>query len=139
MVKIIFYRQKIFTNLMKNKNSFYLDNTYKVVTSFANYISPNNIREDNLRRLWISLGREPALGTPQPNGTYQWLTAPFIRFSNEIILSIYPEDNGIVWFSSSSSIIKYDLTQSNFYNSDYSVLSEKWILVQIQQYIMEGS
>jgi serine phosphatase RsbU (regulator of sigma subunit) len=109
----------------EEKNSFYLDNTYKVVPSFANSINPNNIREDNLRRLWISLGREPALGTPQPNGTYQWLTAPFKRFSNEIILSIYPEDNGKVWFSSSSSIIKYDLTQSNFYNSDYSVLIRK--------------
>ena len=109
----------------EDKNTFYLDNTYKVVTSLANYISPNNIIEDNLRRLWISLGREPALGTPQPNGTYQWLTAPFIRFSNEIIQSIYPEDNGIVWFSSSSSVIKYDLTQSNFYNSEYSVLVRK--------------
>lgn len=111
-----------------NNNSFYLDNTYKVVSPLANYISPNNIREDNLRRLWISLGREPALGTPQPNGTYQWLTAPFIRFSNEIIQSVYPENDGIVWFSSSSSIIKYDLTQSNFYNSEYSVLVRKVVI-----------
>lgn len=106
----------------KNNKSFYLDNTYKVVSSLANYISPNNIVEDNLRRLWISLGREPALGTPQPDGKYQWLTSPFKRFSNEIIQCIYPENNGIVWFSTSTSIIKYDLTKNNFYNSEYSAI-----------------
>ncbi len=111
-----------FYRFNEKDTTFYLDNTYKVVSSLANYASPTNIKQDNLNRMWISLGREPALGTPLPNGRYEWQTAPFRRFANEIIVSIFPEENGIVWFSSSSSIIRYDLTKNNAYNSDYRAL-----------------
>ena len=111
----------------ENKKIFYFDNSDQIV-SVLNYYNTKGLffdNEDSFRRIWISAKHEVVMGTPQPDGSYKWLTAPFKRFADEQIGYIYPENNGIVWFSTSSSIIKYDFTKKNFNNTEFSTLVRK--------------
>jgi serine phosphatase RsbU (regulator of sigma subunit)/ligand-binding sensor domain-containing protein len=111
----------------ENKKMFYFDNSDQIV-SVLNYYNSKGLffdNEDCFRRIWISAKHEVAMGTPQPDGSYKWLTAPFKRFADEQIGYIYSENNGVVWFSTASSIIKYDFTKKNSNNTDFSALVRK--------------
>jgi signal transduction histidine kinase/ligand-binding sensor domain-containing protein len=104
------------------KDTFIVDNAFHVVPSEGLYASDLDFAKDPDGRLWISRGREPALGIPQPNGTYRWIISPFRRFSDEIVQCIYPEKNGITWFGTGYGVIRYDLNKEPNYDSSYSVL-----------------
>ena len=127
--EIYFLSDDNFFKYDKSGQKFYLDDSFGVVSSLPNYLYPNNIEEDETGRLWISMGREPALGIPDADGAYRWLKAPFKRFANEIIVSIFPENERVVWFSTASSIIKYNLTKSVDFEEDYPALIRR---VEIQ-------
>jgi signal transduction histidine kinase/ligand-binding sensor domain-containing protein len=104
-----------------NRDTFIVNNTFQVVPSVG-YGNNLDIIKDFQGRLWVSRGREPALGIHEANGTYNWIKAPFKRFSDEIIQSIYPEKNNIVWFGTGAGVIKYNLNIEPNYDSMYSVL-----------------
>ena len=108
----------------ENKKIFYFDNSDQIV-SVLNYYNKKGLyfdNEDSSRHIWISAKHEVVMGTPQPDGSYKWLTTPFKRFADEQIGYIYPENNGVVWFSTASCIIKYDFTKKNSNITEFSTL-----------------
>ncbi len=62
---------------------------------------------DGPTRVWLYLGAV-SQGTRQADGRYQWLKAPFRHLSDQKILTLYPEENGVVWFGSNEGVIRYD-------------------------------
>jgi len=108
----------------ENKKIFYFDYSDPIISVLNDYNKKGLFfdKEDSFKRIWISAKHEVAMGTPQPDGSYKWLTAPFKRFADEQIGYIYPEKNGVVWFSTASSIIKYDFTKKNLNDTDFSAL-----------------
>jgi signal transduction histidine kinase len=100
---------------------FVADSTFSVVSS-RNDLESRFLKEDGQGRVWVVLGREPARGTPQPDGTYQWLKTPFRRFSDEIISSVYAEGNGVIWFCGATGLIRYDSNRDVNYAVDYPAL-----------------
>ncbi|HLE56844.1 MAG TPA: GAF domain-containing protein, partial [Rhodothermia bacterium] len=66
------------------------------------------LSEDNDGRIWIGMGREVAVGTPQPDGTISWNSAPFLRLAGSQTNYIYPEPDGTVWFATLDGLLKYD-------------------------------
>ena len=119
--KIYFFTPHNIYRFNETNNSFFTDSTFAVVPS-SGIVSDLNIRKDNKGRLWLSLGREPALGIPQKDGSYKWLKSPFKRFSDELIQCIYPEQDGVVWFGTGFGIIKYDFEKKSSYDNSFSVL-----------------
>jgi serine phosphatase RsbU (regulator of sigma subunit) len=111
----------------ENKKKFYFDNSDQIISVVNEYNKKGLFfdKEDSFRRIWISAKHEVAMGTPQPDSSYKWFTAPFKRFSDEQIGYIYAEKNDVVWFSTASSIIKYDITKKNLNNTDFSALVRK--------------
>jgi two-component system sensor histidine kinase ChiS len=89
------------------------------------------IKEDSRRRVWV-LGKGMALGTRQsrPAGSYQWLTAPFRRFSDEGISTVYSEENGVVWFGGPNGLIRYDSKVDMNYAVDYPTLVRSVVVGQ---------
>ena len=108
----------------ETNNTFFIDSTFAIVPS-SGVVSDLNIRKDSKNRLWLSRGREPALGILQKNGSYKWIKSPFKRFSDELIQCIYPEPNGVVWFGTGFGVIKFDLDKKSQYDNSFSVLIRK--------------
>ena len=105
-------------------NSFYVDSTFMIVPTSGSLL-PQQIAKDSKGRLWLSRGRQPALGIPQPDGSYKWITSPFKRFSDELIQFIYPENDGSVWIGTGFGIIKYDMNKKFLYDSSFTTLLYK--------------
>jgi len=96
-------------------------------------------KEDSRGRVWV-LGKGMALGTRQsrPAESYQWLKAPFRRFSDEFIITVYPEENGVVWFGSASELIRYDSNCEMNYAVDYPALVRR-VVVREDSMILGGA
>ena len=103
--------------------SFFVDSTFMVVPLSG--FMPSLIAKDSNGHLWISMGKQPALGTLQGDGKYKWLTAPFKRFSEDNLICIYPESSTTVWFGTGSGLIKYELNKKSIYDKSFSVLIRK--------------
>ncbi|MDZ7344322.1 MAG: ATP-binding protein, partial [candidate division KSB1 bacterium] len=99
------------------RQRFVADSTFMVISSGVGW----TLNDDKRGRVWV-LGKGMALGTSQTNGSYQWLTAPFRRFSDEFIATVYPEENGVVWFGGASGLIRYDSNVEVNYAVDYPAL-----------------
>ncbi len=115
----------------EHKKIFYSDTSDNIISGcyrILNHKSLNVFQQDYLGRIWIGTDNSIAMGNPQPDGTYKWLTSPFNRLSDEQINKVYVEQNGIVWFLASTSLIKYDFLKKNPNKTDYSALIRKvWI------------
>jgi len=122
--KIYFLTPENIYRFNDKTNSFLVDSTFMIVSS-SSVPMPQQIAKDSKGRLWLSRGKQPALGIPQSNGTYKWLTSPFKRFSDELIQCIYPEKDGSVWFGTGFGIIKYDMNKKSLYDNSFSVLVHK--------------
>ena len=116
---------------------FVADSTFNVVSSHGNQES-RFLKEDKMGRVWVGLGREPALGTRQSDGSYQWLKAPFRRFSDEILQTVYSEENGLVWFGTASGLIRYHSNREMNYAVDYPALVRR-VLVGEDSLIFGGT
>jgi signal transduction histidine kinase/CheY-like chemotaxis protein len=58
--------------------------------------------------VYVNLGRETARGVPQPGGGYQFDARPFRRFMDFATQTLYPDDDGVVWFGGGEGVIRYD-------------------------------
>ncbi|MGH7601282.1 MAG: triple tyrosine motif-containing protein, partial [bacterium] len=83
---------------------------------------------DNRGRLWMSFGRECAVGLPQPDGSYRIEKAPFLPFADVAVAAILPEDNGIAWFGGTEGVIRYDSNLQKNYNTDYAALIRRVVV-----------
>jgi len=86
---------------------FIPDSTFLVVSQLGS-LDTQMLVEAPDGRVWVCFGREVAVGTPRPDGSFAWTTGPFMRFSDEIVQSIYPEQDGIVWLGTAFGGIRYD-------------------------------
>ncbi|KAA0227956.1 GHKL domain-containing protein [candidate division KSB1 bacterium] len=108
-------------------NRFIADSTFQIVSSLGS-VDAFTLRQDNRGRVWVCFGREPAMGTPRPDSSYHWLQAPFVRFADEVIQTIYPENDGVVWFGSAYGAIRYDSRQPPDYAENYTTLIRRVIV-----------
>ncbi len=100
------------------KQRFVADSTLMAVPP---HVDGRIIKEDSRGRVWV-LGKGMALGTRQVDSSYQWLKAPFCRFSDETINTLYSEENGVAWFGSANGLIRYDSNVEINYAVDYPAL-----------------
>jgi signal transduction histidine kinase len=111
-----------------DKKSFYSDTSDNIVSSFYKIIDDKSItlfKFDNADHLWIATRSTLAMGTPQSDGTYKWLIAPFKRFADDVISNVYTEKNGVTWFAGYANIVKYDFTKKNPNDVGYPALVRK--------------
>jgi serine phosphatase RsbU (regulator of sigma subunit)/ligand-binding sensor domain-containing protein len=67
------------------------------------------LREDSDGNLWIVSSAPNGLGVARRIGnTYQMQNAPFRKIQSRRVWEIYPEPDGVVWFGTSSGLIRYD-------------------------------
>ena len=106
----------------ENRKKFFIDNSDKIIAGFNNLSNHKNLtlmQQDSLGRIWLGAGKMLAMGMPQPDGSYKWLTAPFKRFSDEQVSNIYAEKDGVVWFLAAASLVKYDFANKNLNKTGY--------------------
>ncbi len=75
----------------------------------------NRVAEDVKGRIWVSstLDNQPELVMlqPQADGTYLTEAKAFRRINSLLVVSegaVYPDQNGIIWLSSASGVIRYN-------------------------------
>jgi serine phosphatase RsbU (regulator of sigma subunit) len=104
---------------------FSTDTSDKIISALA-YITdhkgPTLIQQDSLGRMWVGTENKLAMGTPQLDGSYRWLSSPFKRFSDEQINKVYVENKDDAWFLAANSIIRFDFTKKNLNNTNFSTL-----------------
>ena len=59
-------------------------------------------------RVYFNLGRETAVATRQPDGSYAIDTKPFARIADFAVGSLYPDDDGVVWLGGGEGIVRFD-------------------------------
>jgi signal transduction histidine kinase/ligand-binding sensor domain-containing protein len=119
--KIYFFTPNDIYRYNENTRTFFKDSTFMVVPP-SGIILPGLIAKDKKNRLWLSIGKQPVLGIPRGDGTYEWEISPYKRFSDEVMQSVYPEDDGTVWFGTGFGIIKYETDKKSLYDKSFSVL-----------------
>jgi signal transduction histidine kinase len=119
--KIYFFAPQNIYRFNKKTNSFFLDSLFSVVPS-TGVVTPSQVAEEKDGKIWVSRGKQPALGIPQNDGSYKWVKSPFKRFSDELIESIYPENDGTVWFGTGFGIIKFDQYKKSLYDNSFPAL-----------------
>lgn len=102
---------------------FVVDRTLMVTPPQPGWV----LYEDQQQRVW-TLGRGIAMGTRQAAGGYHWLTAPFQRFSAELVSTIYAEDDGVVWLGGGNGLIRYDSNREVNHNADYPALVRRVVM-----------
>ncbi len=108
------------------KDNFYADTLLGFdFTKENRWIYP--VIEDANRNLWISSGfndkydKLTGMAIYKGQGKpYQLYTEPFGKINDITIESIYPEENGVIWFGSFDGLIRYDSKLFAKYNKDTS-------------------
>lgn len=108
-----------------NSQRFVVDSTFMVTSPQPGWL----LSEDENGRVW-TLGRGIALGTRQVDGGYQWLKAPFQRFSTEFASTVYTEANGVIWFGGNNGLVRYDTNREINETVDYPALVRRVVVSQ---------
>ncbi len=109
----------------ESRKIFYSDTSDNIISSFYKIADNNSVsffQQDSLGHLWLGTRSSLAMGTLQPDGSYQWLISPFNRFASEQVAKVYTEKNGVTWFLSGSGVIRYDFSKNNLNNTDYPAI-----------------
>ena len=61
---------------------------------------------------------------PLPDGSYKWVTEPFIRITEEILYSIFIDDNQVAWLGG-TGLYRFELKNEKNFEQDYSTLIRK--------------
>ncbi len=61
----------------------------------------------------------------EKDGNYSWNITPFLPYSDEVIHSIYHDDNGITWFGGSEGLYRYDANADSHENKAYNAIIRK--------------
>jgi signal transduction histidine kinase len=87
-----------------------------------------NVVQEKSGNIWVNFGKETALLKPGPEGKYRIDKTAYQRLSNYVIVQIYPEENGIVWFGTNENLIRYDSKIAKNYSADYNALIRNVII-----------
>jgi signal transduction histidine kinase/ligand-binding sensor domain-containing protein len=86
------------------------------------------LKEDSSGNLWFSRSNHVTFYRLYKDGTYKVENTLTSRLSNDIIASIYPEENGIVWFGGGINIYKFDQNFVKDYKENFNTLVRKVII-----------
>jgi K+-sensing histidine kinase KdpD/CheY-like chemotaxis protein len=103
------------------------DDTFSPV-EFSRVTQQYFMTEDSKGRVWLNFGAESAVANPKGDGTYSIEKTPFLRFFDDPMFTIYPEDNGITWFGGGDALIRYDSSVKKDYAIDYSALIRRVVV-----------
>ncbi|MES2646002.1 MAG: GAF domain-containing protein [Bacteroidota bacterium] len=67
-----------------------------------------NMVPDSKGRIWLRFGKEILLGYPKQGGGFSLRETGLNPITELTMQSIYPEDNGIIWFCTTDGLIRYD-------------------------------
>lgn len=104
------------------KNIIEKDTLYSDVNVGPRPIYSLGVIKDPWNNLWVNLGRETVCYKIQPDGTYLKDDTSFLRFSNLVVSKIYFDDDGIAWFVTENSLIRYDPNLIVEKNAGYNTL-----------------
>ena len=121
--KPLFFSGQEIYRFDESRRQFVLDSTFQVVT-----VDPSGtgdfavLRQDGGGNVWVNFGRETAVASRQPDGSYTVEKQPFLRFADFSTSAIYAEADGVVWFGGRDGLIRYDGSLRKDYDTDFSAL-----------------
>lgn len=77
---------------------------------------------DAAGNIWVNAGKETVLYRKKPDGTFQMEKGPFSRFNDEFVNIIYAQENGPIWFGTSSGAIRFTPSDAMEPMTPYSAL-----------------
>lgn len=86
-----------------------------------------SIEEDHVGNIWASLSQETGVLRLQPDGSYEVDKVSLRRFSDMSIISIFPEEDGVVWFAG-ESLLRFDTRINKDYRHDYPALIRRVVV-----------
>jgi signal transduction histidine kinase/CheY-like chemotaxis protein len=110
-----------------SRDRFEPDSLLNTVT-FGSTTSINGITEDFSGNMWVNFGRETVLFRRLQDGSYETEKTAFARFADVSISNIYPDEDGVVWFGSTESLLRYDPAIQKNYSTDYSALIRRVVV-----------
>ncbi|MGD8415173.1 MAG: triple tyrosine motif-containing protein, partial [Candidatus Latescibacterota bacterium] len=81
-----------------------------------------SVAEDRQGNIWTNFGGETAVLRRKSDGTYETDKTALLRFADAPAITIYPEDNGVVWFGGNEILIRYDQNVVKDYAADFPAL-----------------
>ena len=81
--------------------------------------SNTSIQEDTDNNLWVSFGNDVTFYRSQADGSFKAEKTFTARLSKDVIPSIYPEANGIVWFGG-TNLYRLDQNSNKNYKEQFS-------------------
>ncbi len=87
--------------------------------------------EKNSRNIWLETHIEAKYKfefgflRKDRGNKFSWYTTPFLPYSDEIIHSIYHDDNGITWFGGSEGLYRYDAATDSHKNNSFNAIIRK--------------
>jgi hypothetical protein len=96
-------------------------------TTFGTFPNGGGLTEafltpDSKGRIWIRFGKETRLATPKAGGGYDITTTPFLPLAETTISAIFPEDDGIVWFTATDGLVRFDEGLQKNYDKPYNAI-----------------
>jgi signal transduction histidine kinase/CheY-like chemotaxis protein len=81
--------------------------------------------EDSLGRIWVRLGKESIVATPQPDHSYKIDETPLIPINERTIAAIYSEKNGITWVATTDGLVRFDGNKEKKHDLPFETLLRK--------------
>lgn len=122
MGKPIFISNTGIYRFEQETNAFRPDSTLQIVALGTSPINYNGVTEDHDGNLWVNLGAETAVMRKQPDGSFRVEKSAFQRFTDTPTAFIYPEKDGVVWFGTNESLIRYDPSIQKNYAAPFTTL-----------------
>lgn len=122
------YPGSVFYRFDNYNNIFIRDSTFFATPDTSVLIETTT--EDKFGNIWFEFDRLLHVSKRKEEGSYKTETAPFQRIERQVFLSIYPEENGVVWYGDSDALIRYDGGVNKKYDSDVSALIRRVIAGQ---------
>jgi len=104
--KAFFTYDSGFYRFDSQKQRFIIDNTFGTFSHGGGNIEGFLI-EDSTGKIWIRLGKETRLATPQPDGSYK-VKRVLQSISDRANSNFFSEKNGVTWIATSDGLIRYD-------------------------------
>jgi serine phosphatase RsbU (regulator of sigma subunit) len=116
-----------------------LENWFKPDTTFGNQFADGShfihrISEYGDKGIWmITYTEDPKQAEDEfkagylnllPDDSYEWVTEPFIRITEEILYSIFTDDDQVVWLGG-TGLYRYELQNEKDFRQDYPTLIRK--------------
>jgi signal transduction histidine kinase len=83
------------------------------------------MQEDKIGNIWFSANNKVTFYKLQKDGSLRPENTFTSRLARDAIGSIYPEDNGVVWFGGVSTLYRLDLNNIKNYDEEFSTLVRK--------------